>query len=359
MRALARILAHLVITLLFVQNDALSPVVVDVDVESDETLVTMRTSSSRSVRLKDVTPIFDSLGIEIISFSASKAFELHESRFSLTDADGRKLQASSVNQLLDALERDLPWQVERSPSTVATSRAQQVQLLDHADSAPAPSSATDTSPDSLAFHKRNKTVSWSLEPPLDPLLPLPQMPTDGPSISEAPTAAEPAASGMSSAGGIEPTPSMAESATTGRYTTGGIDIVGPTPSTSNELSTMSTSLSSNSTAPLQPSVQPQQHRSSGGGGSNGCGGDEECDEALWGGGICPEDHVDRIMSRPVRWIAKEADLGQAKSLMTLWGISALMVDTGEEEPGEGDDTGEEEPGEGDDGGGSRGEGGST
>ena len=36
----------------------------------------------------------------------------------------------------------------------------------------------------------------------------------------------------------------------------------------------------------------------------------------------------------VRWIAKEADLSQAKALMNLWGISALMVDTGGAEPGE-------------------------
>jgi hypothetical protein len=44
------------------------------------------------------------------------------------------------------------------------------------------------------------------------------------------------------------------------------------------------------------------------------------------------------MCRPVRWISHEADLGQAKALMSMWGISALMVDTDSTNPGEEDGT---------------------
>jgi len=43
--------------------------------------------------------------------------------------------------------------------------------------------------------------------------------------------------------------------------------------------------------------------------------------------------VEEIMTSPVRWISKDADLSQAKALMSQYHISALLVDTGTAVPG--------------------------
>ncbi|GFR41489.1 hypothetical protein Agub_g2180 [Astrephomene gubernaculifera] len=53
----------------------------------------------------------------------------------------------------------------------------------------------------------------------------------------------------------------------------------------------------------------------------------------WWSTFSAQDSVARIMSHPARSISAEADLGQAKSLMTKHNISALLVDTGGASPG--------------------------
>jgi hypothetical protein len=53
----------------------------------------------------------------------------------------------------------------------------------------------------------------------------------------------------------------------------------------------------------------------------------------WWGCNSPSDPVERIMSSPVHWISQEADLGQAKLLMSLYNCSSLMVDMGTRQPG--------------------------
>ncbi|GLC33191.1 hypothetical protein PLESTB_000360900 [Pleodorina starrii] len=84
-------------------------------------------------------------------------------------------------------------------------------------------------------------------------------------------------------------------------------------------------------------VQPLPPRTSGEDGNprSGSGSSDEEREGsyTWWSTFSAQDTVARIMSHPARSISADADLGQAKSLMTKHNISALLVNTGSASPG--------------------------
>ena len=261
------------------------------------TLLTLR-SIARSVRLKDITPILDALSIEIVSFGTEKDPRGIECRFCLTDATGGKLLMPDIERLLDALGRDLPMHVTR-PTLQQTKDSMEHE---HADGVVLPLARSESQ-----RRASPKNVTWAIEQTARDDLSKPEI---LPSVEKA------SATSSTSPVYVTPSSSAAGSASDTKHTAAELGVKA-------ELSlTVAVSEGLN---PEGPPCFPIHQAST--------AGDEECDEALWTGGICCDDPVERIMSRPVRWIAKEADLGQAKALMNLYGISALMVDTGEEEPG--------------------------
>ena len=260
------------------------PVVLDWEEDAETTIVRLRSSSTaRSVKLKDITPILDGLGFEIASFGVEKSPASHDSRFNITDAEGGKLLPHDVDRLLAALEQDLPMPVVRRHDTMH-------------DTLRTMRSTSSNLPDTPAFSRQSKTVSWAALEQNSPAS------ANSPAGSQRSFATE--ASGPSAA---------------------------PVAAPVDEAMQWSP-LSSQQHIPQSERQQPSRATDEGGwassSGKNGVASsintdrpeDEECDEPLWEGGlITPEDPVERIMSRPVRWIAMEADLSQAKALMTLLG----------------------------------------
>ena len=270
-----------------------SPVLLDWEDDESGTIVRMR-SSTRSVRLKEITPILDSLGLEIVSFGVEKSPASHDARFTIVDGEGAKLQPSAVAQLISTLERDLPMQVLLRQGTLAVAAD---PLHGNINELQGMRSTSSHLPDTPPFSRHSKTVSWAA---LD--VNSPSADSQHSSMTDASALAAPPLDGR---------------------------VEGMLRLSTSQL------LQHNQHHEHQEELLPQSGRDN----ASGVDGvsrlaDEDCDEPLWEGGlITPEDPVERIMSRPVRWIAKEADLSQAKALMNLWGISALMVDTGGEQPG--------------------------
>ncbi|GIL75994.1 hypothetical protein Vretimale_5660 [Volvox reticuliferus] len=80
-------------------------------------------------------------------------------------------------------------------------------------------------------------------------------------------------------------------------------------------------------------VVPSSVRASGDGSPASSSEEERDGSYTWWSTFTAQDTVARIMSHPARSISAEADLGQAKSLMTKYNISALLVNTGNASPG--------------------------
>ncbi|GAX75524.1 hypothetical protein CEUSTIGMA_g2967.t1 [Chlamydomonas eustigma] len=276
------------------------------DGEDDATNLTFTTSGRRGVRLKDVTPIFDSLDIEVLSYGLNKRLT-NQSHYTVTSSEGGQLEPELLTKLYKAVEAELGIKVVRG-------HPREQQILHKQNSHTAPSTGTRNSSDmsdgsfTLNQRKLSKTLSW-----------------------DANTAE--ACSPSSNATEFTPKPLLALQSI--NELSAGIQVIEDS-APSSPFSTVAwqdADSNSPSIPAWQESTLESESLESRPALGNPCECEDESDRPFWCGGITPDDVVERIMSRPVRWISFEADLGQAKALMSMWGISALMVDTDSVNPG--------------------------